>query len=119
MWVYKQRTGALIDPSGKHIATGYSGKGEHKNRPESEHLRALGPIPRATYTIGAPYDSEKVGPFCLRLTTAELIHGRSALLIHGDSIKEPGNASNGCIILNRKIRNLIWDSGDRTLCVVP
>lgn len=118
MWVWRQRSGTLIDPSGKVAAKGYSGKGEHKNRPESEHLRGLGPIPRATYTIGAPYDSEKVGAFCLRLTTAELIHGRSAFLIHGDTIKAPGNASNGCIILPRKVRNAIWDSGDRKLKVV-
>lgn len=118
MWVYKQRSGALIDPDGRHVATGYSGNGEHKNRPESESIRAKGPIPRATYTIGEPYDSEKVGPFCLRLTTAELIHGRTAFLIHGDTIKAPGNASNGCIILPRSVRNAIWDSGDRKLKVV-
>ena len=118
MWVYRQRTGALIDPSGKHVATGYSGKGKHKNSPDSEHLRGEGPIPRATYTIGKPYDSAKVGPFCLPLTTAELIHGRSAFLIHGDTIKAPGNASNGCIILPRKVRNAILDSGDRVLKVV-
>lgn len=38
--------------------------------------------------------------------------------IHGDSIRAPGTASHGCIILPRAIRDRIWASGDRALQVV-
>ena len=39
--------------------------------------------------------------------------GRGAVRIHGDSIKAPGTASNGCVILPRAVREAIWKSGDR------
>jgi hypothetical protein len=43
--------------------------------------------------------------------------GRSALMIHGDN--RTGTASEGCIILPRRVRHIIWDSGERKLKVVP
>jgi hypothetical protein len=46
------------------------------------------------------------------------MHGRGGFLIPGDSKSDPGNASKGCIILPRKYREQIWESGDRTLVVV-
>jgi hypothetical protein len=45
-------------------------------------------------------------------------HGRTGFLIHGDSRRNPGNASEGCIILNRSAREAIANSGDATLEVV-
>ena len=39
-------------------------------------------------------------------------------MIHGDSIGNPGSASEGCIILGPAIRHRIWNSGDRNLEVV-
>ncbi len=38
-------------------------------------------------------------------------------MIHGDSTTEPGQASQGCIILPLQIRKKIWDSNDRDLRV--
>ena len=60
------------------------------------------------------------GPFTLVLAPAPgtETHGRSAFRIHGDSIRLPGTASHGCIILPRPVREAIWASGDRDLEVV-
>jgi len=44
--------------------------------------------------------------------------GRSAFLIHGDSIAAPGTASHGCIILARPDRERIAESGVKQLVVV-
>jgi hypothetical protein len=44
--------------------------------------------------------------------------GRAGFLIHGDSVKAPGTASHGCIILPRAIRDRIAVSEDTRLCVV-
>jgi hypothetical protein len=120
MWTYSQGTGKLFDPAGVHVATGYSGKGKGKNNCDMQHVKNVGPIPRGLYTIGQAYNSQKVGPFALPLTPdpSNEMFGRSAFLCHGESSKNPGNASEGCIILKRSIRNLIWDSGDRVLLVV-
>lgn len=116
-WIYRQRSGALIEPNGTVIAHGYSGKGIHKNRPESEHLKREGPIPRARWTV-VDLEERTVthGPFVLRLDTADPIHGRDGFLIHGDNPDH--TASEGCIILSRDIREAIWDSRDRILNVV-
>src|SRR6266850_4122660 len=43
--------------------------------------------------------------------------GRTAFLIHGDSVVEPGTASRGCIIMSRGIRNEVAPSGDHVLTV--
>lgn len=101
------------------MTIGYSGSGVHKNKPASQSLKGLGPIPQGRWRIGAPYRSQSVGPYALRLTpdTSTKTFGRTALLIHGDSIKAPGTASNGCIILPRSVRERIWTSGDRDLLV--
>jgi hypothetical protein len=42
---------------------------------------------------------------------------REGFLIHGDSKKAPGTASNGCIILAPWYRQQIWDSMDKALIV--
>lgn len=55
---------------------------------------------RSTYTIEAPHYNPKTGKYSLRLIpdAANVMCGRSAFLIHGDSNANPGKASNGCII---------------------
>jgi hypothetical protein len=45
-------------------------------------------------------------------------HGRTRFLIHGDSIRHPGNASEGCIVLDRAARQAIATSGDNDIEVV-
>jgi hypothetical protein len=65
------------------------------------------------------YDSPRRGPMCLRLEpVGHNAHGRSAFLVHGDSRKAPGTASEGCIILPPTVRAAVWASGDRELEVV-
>ena len=45
-------------------------------------------------------------------------NGRTNFLIHGDSTNHPGDASEGCIVLSRTIRQAIAVSGDTDLEVV-
>jgi hypothetical protein len=119
MWIYSQSTGRLWNPERRLEAVGYSGAGEDKNKPESEHLAYRGPIPRGFWTIGKPYDSKMVGPFALPLTpVGHNAHGRTAFLFHGDSIKAAGTASRGCIIFSRAVRGKIHYSGDLDLLVI-
>ena len=98
----------------------YSGKGAGKNNPELQDRHNVGPIPRGLYTIDDPCDTENHGPYVLGLTpdAENEMCGRSAFLIHGDSVSRPGTASKGCIILPRKVRETIWQSCDRQLEVV-
>lgn len=117
MWTYDQSSGVL-SRAGETVATGYSGKGVHKNKPASEALRGEGPIPAGQWLMTRVYDSRKVGPYAIALKpVGHDAHGRSAFLIHGDSISRPGTASNGCIIMPRKARERVWTSGDRDLRV--
>lgn len=118
MWTYIQ-TGLLIDPEGPR-SPAYSGKGEHKNRPEDQALKNLGPIPCGIYHIGDPHDSVDHGPFVLPLTPdpSNEMFGRDSFLIHGDSIDHPGAASEGCICTARTVRERVRASGDRVLEVI-
>jgi hypothetical protein len=117
MWKYHQRSGQL-HRDGKYIATGYAGGGPGKNIPEAQANHSVGPLPRGRYTIGAPEEGH--GGYTLRLHPhpENQMFGRSGFLIHGDKISTPGTASQGCIILPRAIRMMIWESGDLELEVV-
>jgi hypothetical protein len=124
-WVWVQSEGRLFR-DGRLISYGYSGKGRGKNNPALQSIAGVGPIPTGRWRIGAPYKSERVGPFTLPLYAedgGELDRheatGRSAFRMHGDSIKAPGTASKGCIILPRAVREAVWRSGDRALVVRP
>ena len=118
-WTYSQTTGD-IRHNGQLIATGgYSGHGAHKNKPDDEALVAEGPIPRGKWRMTELYDSDRVGPYAIKLVpVGHDAHGRSAFRLHGDSVKAPGTASNGCIITRRTVREAIWTSGDRDLEVI-
>lgn len=119
MWTYSQQTGNLFDPTNSLVAAGYSGCGLCKNDPDEQDKHDEGPIPIGNYTIQAPVDTEKHGPFVLWLTPDHVnqMYGRSGFGIHGDSKVEPGTASNGCIIMSKWIREKVWNSGDRKLVV--
>ena len=118
MWKWDQSAGEL-SRNGKFIARGYSGANIGKNNPDLESKVATGPIPRGVWKIHAPRNSANVGPFAMPLTpVGHKAHGRSAFMIHGDSAKKPGQASKGCIILPRNVREMIWNSGDHDLTVV-
>jgi hypothetical protein len=79
-----------------------------------------GPIPAGKYFIGTPHDTLTHGPFVLPLTPdpANEMFGRSAFLMHGDSVVDPGTASRGCIIMSRAVRKQVAASGDAELRVI-
>lgn len=124
-WTWHQSTGELRR-AGQLISRGYSGKGRGRNNPALQCLRGIGPIPRGRWRMMNIYDSARVGPRTITLWRVgdenfddfDQTTGRSAFRIHGDSIRAPGTASKGCIILPRSIREAMWRSGDRELEVV-
>lgn len=120
MWTYEQKTGKLYNKDGEYVATGYAGTPEHKNNPDSQELVAKGPAPRGVYMLDAPHTSAKTGPYVMNMVPSKenQMFGRYAFQIHGDSIKKPGTASNGCLVFARNIREKIWNSGDHTIEVV-
>lgn len=119
MWTYEQRTGRILQ-DGEYVATGYAGKGDGINNPDMQDVHNVGPIPRGGYRVCAPVNTNTHGPYVLRLEPdpANEMFGRSGFLIHGDSVKHPGTASEGCIIQARATRELVWESGDHQLEVV-
>ena len=125
MWVWDQSAGTL-SLNGAVVSRGYSGKGRGKNNPALQNVVGVGPLPRGRYRIGAPRTSQRTGPFVMDLypidaTPNDTRHdatGRSAFQIHGDSVRAPGTASSGCIILPRAIRERIWSSKIHTIEVV-
>lgn len=119
-YTYVQRTGGFYRADGELVVVGYSGAGLGKNNPALQSLRNVGPIPVGTYTIGAPYNSSSHGPLCMALIPAatNVMWGRSAFLIHGDSIRSPGTASQGCIILPGVVRKQLTQTPNSQLRVV-
>ena len=116
---YEQSTGAFYR-NGVLLAHGYSGNDAGKNDPNAQNIRSFGPIPRGKYTVSLPYYSSTHGPLVLRLSPAisNQMFGRSGFLIHGDSIAHLGEASDGCIILDKATRKAIADLKDFDLEVV-
>lgn len=112
-WRYDQGTGMLYLDA-QLVGQGYSGRGEGKNNPALASVPNTGPIPVGGWVIGPPFFSEKHGPYCLPLTP-KAWQARWGFLVHGDSISHPGDASEGCIILTREVRQRIWNSGDHDL----
>ncbi len=103
------------------MATGYSGAGVGKNNPGMEKVHNVGPIPQGDWKIvGPPVNTPEHGPYVLKLKPAAdtPTFGRSGFLMHGDSKQSPGNASQGCVILPRAVREQVWKSGDADLKVV-
>lgn len=122
MWIYGQRNGALMRGDATILvaeAHGYAGRGPCRNEPSAQAIKNFGPLPCGLYTIEDPHDSAKTGPLTLPLTPNDrnTMHGRSAFAIHGDNAKN--DASDGCIILARPIRERLAKSSDRILLVVP
>ena len=127
-WYYDQSTGQTwwdnpstdaFDPVLK--GTGFSGaRGDHRDNPDSQHVKNQGPIPRGRYTIGKRRSTKSDGitildNLPLAPDSANDMGGRSGFLIHGGS--RTGNPSQGCIILSKAIRDEIESSGDTELFV--
>jgi len=120
MWIYEQISGRLLDETGELVGVGYSGFRDGKNNPTYEMIHSVGPIPCGLYTIESPRDTNTHGPFVLPLEPdpENEMYGRDGFLIHGDSVRSPGTASLGCIIMSRDVRERLWKTGDRRLKVV-
>lgn len=114
---YDQRTGVFIiygdvDDGGTervlYTAKGYAGKGAGKNNPDMEHVRNVGPLPLGEYSVLGPVDHSRLGRCVYRLAHIKgPTYGRSGFYIHGDSRKNPGQASSGCIVLGYADRTAI------------
>jgi hypothetical protein len=130
-WSFQISTGEL-SLDGTPVARCYAGGGTGKNEPDccSAQQGSLGPgnfgpLPTGKYTIGPAYNDPERGQNTMRLIpdTGTEMYGRSGFLIHADSIKAPGDASEGCIvpILGAKgepglvVRAMIAASPDRDL----
>lgn len=120
MWYYLQASGELLRTTAIVVGTGYAGHGEGKNNPGLQHVANVGPLPCGDYLIEEAHDSLMHGPLCFRLTPDPLndMFGRDHMMIHGDSIEHPGEASQGCVVMARHIRDFINTSVDRRLRVL-
>lgn len=120
-WVYDVRKRSFTWNGKYQFSARYAGAEGYKDNPDFECLKDKGPLPRGKYTIaGQPFKHPNVGPYTLRLRpyATNNMCERDGFLIHGDSIRRPGNASNGCVILDRGFRKIIYESGDRELVVL-
>jgi hypothetical protein len=119
-WTYQQNSGWLLDPNGMKVARGYSGAGVGKNNPAMQNVVDVGPLPCGTYTKGEMQDSPEHGPDAIPLTPSPTneMFGRSGFWMHGDSIDDPGHASEGCCIQPRFARDRFNESDDPILEVV-
>jgi hypothetical protein len=120
MWKYSQSAGDLFNSSGNLVDTGYAGKGNAKNDPDQQCVADMGPIPRGFYDIQPGITHPKLGPVALRLEpeTGNNMCGQVGFFIYGDKVSDPGNASEGCIIMKRTTRETVDQSDDRRLQVV-
>jgi hypothetical protein len=117
MWTWYQREGEMWGPDGTRLCRGYSGAPGYVNAPDAQAVKGKGPIPRGYWRIGAPEDC--CGGYALRLhgIDREELH-RDRFLIHGDATMDTQDASQGCIIIPRPFRAVIWDSGVHGLRVM-
>ncbi|MGH8782615.1 tlde1 domain-containing protein [Paraburkholderia sp.] len=117
-WTYSQNTGRLSH-DGALAGIGYSGRDAGKNNSATQMQEGVGPIPRGTYKITAPFTHPHTGIYSMRLIPqpGTQTFGRSGFLMHGDSVDHPGEASDGCIVQSLGVRHQVWASGDRTLVV--
>ncbi|PIT61153.1 DUF2778 domain-containing protein [Snodgrassella alvi] len=118
-WTYEQNSG-ILSHNGEYIITGYAGFGKGKNEPSMQCVSNVGPLPRGKYIMKELILNHKhMGPYIIRLEPdpSNNMCGRSGFYIHGDSIKNPGTASTGCIILRKIYREKMWKSNDKNLVV--
>lgn len=124
MWTYEQDTGRMLRPDSTLAGTGYAGGNEGKNpeginNHEMQGVSKIGPLPLGIYTMGNPLMQSHLGPFAIPLipSPSNEMFMRSAFFCHGDTTPS-GNASEGCIIQARSVRNEMWNSDDHTLQVI-
>ena len=81
--------------------------------------RVAGPILQGRYTVGRQFHSSVTGPGAMRLAPnpGTQTYGRKDFEMHGDSIRHPGEASEGCIIMPPAVRKLVDALPDSTLTI--
>ena len=119
-WTWSEGAGTMTSADGSQVFSGYSGAALGKNNPLMAAAVGVGPIPCGDWSMDGIENNGPTGPFTIILDpepgTDTL--GRSEFRVHGDSISDPGNASHGCIVLQRAYREAIWNSDDHALTVV-
>ena len=125
MFTYVQSTGKMYFQGPGYtnlIGKGYSGYGDHKNKPESQCFKDLGPIPTGQWSIGNLEDFTTGGGQvihnCLRLTPKPGTNacGRTRFWIHGGNAA--GTSSEGCIVLTVAERQAIGKNPIKDLRVI-
>jgi len=117
-WVYDVKKKAFEQNGILQFQAMYAGAPGYKADPAFECKVNKGPLPRGKYRIGSPVARHPTaGRFVLRLTpyAENNMCGRSGFLIHGDDGK--GTASHGCIVLEKKYRDILAKSTDKELIV--
>lgn len=100
------------------LGVGYAGRGTGRNNPQQQHMKNVGPLPRGMYTIGFAEKHPRLGPLAYRLTPAStnVMFERSGFFIHGDN--KTNDASQGCVVLPKPLREIVATSGISRLWVV-
>lgn len=119
MWIYGVKQHAMIRGD-KRRTDLYSGHDPWRDNPLAVHVHDLGPIPPGAYNLGTVEESGAHGPLAIHLLpcSGTEMFGRSGFLVHGDSIAHPGDASHGCVIAPRELREQMAQGTDRLLVVI-
>jgi hypothetical protein len=124
-WTFVIKTGQMLDPSGKLVAVGYAGGNlgknpEGRNNAEMVSVHNIGPLPMGWYTFGQLFNPHpRLGQYAFELIPdpANEMFGRGGFFCHGDTVPA-GNASEGCIIMPRLIREQMYEGQIRRLQVI-
>ena len=124
MWCFESRTGKWFDPTGALVVKGYAGGncGKNKegiNNPDKQNVEKIGPLPEGMYSLGQLILESHLGAYAIQLIpdADNQMFGRKDFFCHGDTTPS-GNASEGCLILPRAIREALWKSTDRRVKVI-
>lgn len=117
-WEYSQGSGVLTY-SGTFVWVGYSGNVLTVNDSAFESDPYQGPIPKGRYRMRLHVSSGRAPPVFKLTPEGHNAYGRTDFLIHGDNQLQNFSASEGCIILPPKIRNLILQYKNDLLEVIP
>lgn len=118
-WVYKVSSHTFYLNGTYQFDAKYSGRPGFANNSADECVKDKGPIPRGTYTIGAPFYHRRTRAWTMRLTpfVENKMCNRDGFMIHGDNSSGLNDASDGCIILGLNNRKIIAASSDKILVV--
>ena len=100
----------------------WAGRGKHKDKPESCHVKNYGPLPIGRYVIKKAINHPRLGRVAIQLIpyADNVMHGRSDFWIHGASLNplRHGQESMGCIIASKVDRLRLDAEGFTVLEVI-